>query len=174
MKIQQLFEELESATDFELFRLQLAIQKMLEDPERTKQLKQKIQVGMKVDYFCIDRNHPIPCTILKIGRSRVDVQEDDSQKRWSLPFHHLNLDHIETEIISLNVKGMSKAELSIGCTVGFISNKDNREYIGQISKLNPKRAVVLVQHSVWNVPYSMLFPVITSETTEYNQVLLPG
>ena len=174
MKIQQLFEELESATDFELFRLQSAIQKMLEDPERTKQLKQKIQVGMKVDYFCIDRNHGVPCSILKIGRSRVDVQEDDTQKRWSLPFHHLNLDHIETDIVSLNVKGMSKAELSIGSTVGFIDNKDNREYIGQISKLNPKRAVVLVQNSVWDVPYSMLFPVITSETTEQNQVLLPG
>ncbi|EKO3643840.1 hypothetical protein P0F25_000263 [Vibrio metschnikovii] len=174
MQIQQFFEELESASDFELFRLQSAIQKMLEDPERTKQLKRKIQVGMKVDYFCIVRNHAIPCSILKIGRSRVDVQEDDTQKRWSIPFYHLNLNHIETEIVSLNIKGMSKAELSIGCTVGFISNKDNREYIGQISKLNPKRAVVLVQNTAWNVPYSMLFPVITTEITEHNQVLLPG
>jgi len=72
---------------------------MLEDPERTKQLKQKIQVGMKVEYFCTDRNLAIPCSILKIGRSRVNVQEDDTQKRWSIPFNHLNLDHIETEIV---------------------------------------------------------------------------
>ena len=174
MQIQQLFEELESASDFELFRLQSAIQKMLDDPERTTQLKQKIQVGMKVDYFCTDRNLSIPCSILKVGRSRVGVQENDTQKRWSVPFYHLNLDHIETEIVSLNIKGMSKAELSIGCTVGFIRNKDNREYIGQVSKLNPKRAMVVVQDTVWKVPYSMLFPVITSEATEHNQVLLLG
>lgn len=147
MQIQQLFEELESACDFELFRLQSALQKMLDDPERTKQLKPKIRVGMKVDFFCTDRNLAISCTVLKIGRSRVDIQENDTQNHWSIPFFSLNLNHIETDIISLNIKGMSKAELSIGCTVGFINNKDNREYIAQVSKINPKRAIVLVQNT---------------------------
>lgn len=174
MQIQQFFEELKTATDFELFRLQSAIQKALEDPERTKALKLKIQVGMKVDYFCNERNHSIPCTVLKVGRSRVDVQESGIQKRWSIPFYYLNLDHIETDIVSLNTKGMSKAELFIGCTVGFINNKDNNEYIGQVSKLNPKRAVILVHSTAWTVPYSMLFPVIASEAEEYHQVLLPS
>ena len=174
MQIQQIFEELESASDFELFRLQSAIQKVLEDPERTRKLKLKLQAGMKVEYFCPDRNLAVPCAILRIGRSRAEVQENITQKRWSIPFYYLNLDHIETEIMSLNIKGMSKAELSIGCTVGFVNNKDNKEYIGQVSKLNPKRAVILVENTAWTVPYSMLFPVIASEATEHNQDLLPS
>ena len=173
MQIQSVFEELESASDFELFRLKSAIQMVLEDPERTQKLKHKIRLGMKVDYFCTERNLSIPCMVLKVGRSRVDIQENDTLKRWSIPFYHLNLDQIETELVSLKTKGMSKAEISIGCTVGFIDSRDNNEYIGQVTKLNPKRVVILVDNTTWNVPYSLLFPIISSEAEMHQQVLLP-
>lgn len=173
MQIQQWFEELELATDFELFRLRSAIQKVLEDPERTKKLKSKIRIGMNVDYFCTERNHLVACVIQKVGRSRVDIQEIITQKRWSIPFYVLNLEHIETEIVSQRVKGMSKAELSVGQTVGFLNPKDHRDYIGQIAKLNPKRVIVIADNMEWHVPYSILFPVITSEAEESYQVLLP-
>ena len=62
---------------------------------------------------------------------------------------------------------MPKAELSIGYTIGLANNK---EYIGQVSKLNPKHAVILVENTAYIVLYSMLFPVIASEATEHSQV----
>ncbi|HFQ5013658.1 hypothetical protein [Vibrio rumoiensis] len=49
---------------------------------------------------------------------------------------------------------MPKAELSIGYTIGLANNK---EYIGQVSKLNPKRAVILVENTAYIVLYSMLY-----------------
>ncbi|WP_122055704.1 hypothetical protein [Vibrio sp. Evd11] len=172
MNIQHIFEELESATDFELFRLKSAIEKVLEDPDRTHALKRKIQVGMTVEYFCTERNKALLCTVLKVGRSRVSIREQDTGQQWSLPFYFLNLDHVETTLVSNKAVGLSKAELAIGETVGFINSKDNQEYIGQVSKLNPKRAVVLVGNTGWTVPYSMLFPVLTSEAGESKQTLL--
>ena len=36
MNIQQVFEELETASDFELFRIKSAIDKVLEDPDRAR------------------------------------------------------------------------------------------------------------------------------------------
>lgn len=173
MEIQSIFDEIQSLSAFELFRLQSAIYKTLEDPERVTALRQKIHVGMKVDYFCTERNHAIPCSVLKVSRSRVNVEEHDTQKRWSLPFYSLNLDHIETELVLPRTKGISKATLFIGSTVGFINNRDNTEHIGQVTKLNPKRAVILVNNTPWTVPYSMLFPVISCGSQEHDQMLLP-
>ncbi|MCG9552894.1 hypothetical protein L1D11_05735 [Vibrio sp. Isolate32] len=174
MNIQQVFEELEKASDFELFRIKSAIEKVLEDPDRAKALKAKMTVGMEVEYFCTERNHYMLCSILKVGRTRVEIREKETGKGWSLPFYFLNLDHIDTELISNKAVGLSKAELSIGQTVGFISSRDNQEYIGQVSKLNPKRAVVLVANTAWTVPYSMLFPVLDSEAGLVKQTLILG
>jgi hypothetical protein len=67
---------------------------------------------------------------------------------------------------------MSKAELYIGSTVGFINSENNQDYIGQVVKLNPKRAVLLVGNEKWQVPYQMLFPVIHAELDNNNTLLL--
>lgn len=172
MNIQSVFSELESASDFELFRLQQAIIKVLDDPDRVQQLRRKIQVGMKVDYFCGERNTLIACKVTKVGRSRVSVLEVDTHKCWSIPFHWLNLDHIDTEIVTSKPNGLSKAELAIKQTVGFIDPRDNQEHIGQVVKLNPKRVVLSVDNKQWSVPYSLLFPVFVSQAEESKQTLL--
>ena len=172
MSLQSVFEQLESASDFELFRIKAAIEKVLDDPQRSRALKQKIEVGMTVDYFCTERNKPIACTVLKVRRSRVSIRELETGKGWSLPFYFLNLDHIDTQVVSSKTTGISKAELSIGQTVGFISSRDGKEYIGQVAKINPKRAVILIDNTAWTVPYSMLFAVITSEVERPGQTLL--
>jgi len=176
MNIQTVFQELESASGFELFRLRVAIDKLLEDPERINALRKKLVVGMQLEYFNAEENRAIACELLEIKRTRASVREIDSGQRWTLPFHHLNLDHVATELVANNKKGMSKAELSIGSTVGFISSKDNLEYIGRVGKLNPKRAVILINKEGrevhWTVPYSMLFPVIQSTLDDGNTLLL--
>ena len=121
MNIQQIFDELESATDFELFRLKSAIEKVLEDPERTNALKRKIQVGMAVEYFCTERNKAVLCTVLKVGRSRVSVREQDTGQQWSLPFYFLNLDHVETTLVSSKAVGLSALSTSTVCFIAAIN-----------------------------------------------------
>ncbi len=172
MNIQSVFGELESASDFELFRLQQAILKVLDDPDRVQGLRKKIQVGMTVDYFCAERNALIACQVTKLGRSRVSVVEFESQKHWSLPFYYLNLDHVDTDIVASKTNGLSKAELAVGQTVGFIDPRDNQEHIGHVVKLNPKRVVLAIDTKQWSVPYSLLFPIFVSQSQESKQTLL--
>ncbi len=176
MNLQQVFQAAQSASDFELFRLRVAIDKLLDDPERSNALRKKLVVGMHLDYFNETENRAIACEVLEIKRTRVTVYESSTQQRCTMPFYLLNLDHVATELVANNKKGMSKAELSIGSTVGFISSKDNQEYVGQVGKLNPKRAVVLIDSEKgemqWTVPYSMLFPVIQSTLDDGNTLLL--
>lgn len=176
MKIQQVFQELQSASDFELFRLRVAIDKLLEDPERINALRKKMTVGMQLDYFNEEENRAIACELIDIKRTRASVREIDTGKQGTLPLYYLNLDHVATELVVNNKRGMSKAELQLGSMVGFVSSKYNQEYIGEVIKLNPKRVILLVSYEgrnvQWRVPYSMLFPVIQSELDDGNTLLL--
>ena len=176
MNIQTVFQELQSASDFELFRLRVAIDKLLEDPERSNALRKKLVIGMQLEYFNDAENRAIACELINIKRSRATVRDISTGQYGTMPFYFLNLDHIATELVANNKRGLSKAELSIGSTVGFISSQDNQEYIGKVGKLNPKRAVVLVNKGEsevqWTVPYSILFAVIHSELDDGNTLLL--
>jgi hypothetical protein len=172
MNIQPVFQDLQTASDFELFRLKTAIEKLLEDPERINALRKKLAVGMQIEYFNQEENRSILCELLEIKRTRATVREIETDKRRTLPFYYLNLEHIATELVANNKRGMSKAELHIGLTVGFVNSQNNEDYIGQVVKLNPKRAVLLVDNQKWQVPYQILFPIIHSELDNGSTLLL--
>lgn len=176
MNIQQAFQALQTASDFELFRLRVAIDKLLDDPERSNALRKKLVVGMHLEYFNEAENRAIACEVVEIKRTRATVFDSSTKQCCTMPFYFLNLDHVATELVVNNKKGLSKAELSIGSEVGFISSKDNQEYIGRVGKLNPKRAVILINSArgevQWTVPYSMLFPIIQSTLDDGNTLLL--
>jgi hypothetical protein len=59
MNIQLIFQEIQTASVFELFRLKSAIDKLLEDPERINALRKKMVVGMQLDYFNEEENRSI-------------------------------------------------------------------------------------------------------------------
>ncbi|HIP76021.1 MAG TPA: hypothetical protein EYH12_02525 [Psychromonas hadalis] len=59
---------------------------------------------------------------------------------------------------------MSKAELSLGMRGGLFNAIENRDEFGVILKLNPKRVVIEIDGKEWDVPYSLLFPIIDSES----------
>ncbi|MCL1079264.1 hypothetical protein D5R81_18545 [Parashewanella spongiae] len=166
MNIQDVFQQLETASDFELFRLKCAIDKVLEDPDRSNNLKAKLSLGMKVEYFCPDRNKAILCEVLKVNRTQVNIREIETGKGWNMPFYFLNLDHIETSLQSNMKVGMSKAEIALGDTLGFIRSRDNQECIGTVMKLNPKRVVIHLKDGLWNVPYSQVFPILDSHAVD--------
>jgi len=106
MNIQSVFQALQSASDFELFRLKVAIDKLLEDPNRINVLRQKMVVGMQLDFFSEEENRAIACEFLEVKRTRATVQEIETGKRWTLPFYYLNLDHVATELVANNIRGM--------------------------------------------------------------------
>ena len=51
MDYTHLLEELKTATAFDLHRLHMAIGNELEDPKRILSIRQKLRIGMEINYF---------------------------------------------------------------------------------------------------------------------------
>ena len=166
-----LIDNLQKASLFQLWRLRDVIDKMLDDPNKLMHIKSQLRVGQNTIYFDSDDNKDIKCTIVRIGRTRVLVQRHDSCKRWNIPFYMLNINNIPTEI-KTNKKKIDRLTLKIGDLVGFVNHRTNQELYGKVTKLNPKTALVKITTcEQWRVSYPCLFYVLDGETGTENDLL---
>jgi hypothetical protein len=162
MDYSRVFEELKSATMFDLFRLYSAIGQQLEDPERIEQVRSRLRPGMEISFFLSDRNDLLKGTVLKLNRTRAEVLNHLDNRMWTIHYFAINLDDVDTEIRTDTNRGMSRIQLKIGDSVGF-HDRQNQEKYGQIIALNQKTATILVnEREKWRVAYAYLFPVIES------------
>lgn len=161
MQYDTVLAELQKATAFELFRLQAAINILMEDPNRLSKIKQKLKPGMEVQYFDEDQNRLIPGQVLEIRKTRVSVQNLESGKHWNIPVYMLNVDESPVDITPQRQQ-VERLSLKIGDQVGF-AHEGSRELYGPVVKLNPKRAKIKTFEGIWSVPYSMLYSIIEGE-----------
>jgi hypothetical protein len=162
--------QLQQASLFELFRLQSAIGKLLNDPTRLMAIKRVLKPGMEITYFGDRENRLIPARIIQVRKTRASVEDLNTGKRWSVALHMINLEHQNTDITPKH-EGVDRLTLRIGDMVGFIG-RDDQELFGVVTKLNPKRAKVKTDEGIWNVPYSMLFTVIDGKPGD--NLLIPA
>lgn len=163
MDYSSVFEELKSATLFDLFRLYSAIGVQLEDPERLDEVRSQLRPGMEISFFLNHRNQLLKGTVLKLNRTRAEVHNHLDNQMWTIHYFAINLDNVATEIITHKNSGMSRIQLKIGDSVGF-RDKQNQEKYGRVIALNQKTVSVLVNdREKWRVSYSFLFPIIESE-----------
>ena len=73
--------ELQKASMFDLFRLQAAIGKLLDDPARLIAIKHALRPGMEITYFHEQGNRLVPARVLQIRKTRVAVQDLETGKR---------------------------------------------------------------------------------------------
>jgi hypothetical protein len=161
MDISTIYEALEDASLFELYRLQTAIGLRLDDPQKISDIKRRLRPGQKVTYFSGDENRLIEAEVIEIRRTRLSVRDLHNGKKWNLPFYYINIDDIETELRATSPKeGIPKSHLKIGDQVGFRDHENNR-VVGQVIRLNQKTASILVSGTgKWRVAYALLYPVI--------------
>ncbi|MCP4454132.1 MAG: hypothetical protein GY809_21945 [Planctomycetes bacterium] len=161
MDISTIYEALEDASLFELYRLQTAIGLRLDDPRKINEIKRKLRPGQKVTYFSGDENRLIEAEVIEIRRTRLSVRDLHNGKKWNLPFYYINIDNIDTELRTTSPKeGIPKSHLKIGDQVGF-RDHDNNRVVGQVIRLNQKTASILVSDTgKWRVAYALLYPVI--------------
>ena len=166
MDYSRMFEELKSATLFDLFRLYSAIGVQLEDPERLEEVRSKLRPGMEITFFLNNSNRLLKGTVLKLNRTRAEVHNHHDQRMWLIHYYAINLDNVDVEIISHKNSGMSRIQLKIGDSVGF-RDKQNQEKYGKVIGLNQKTASILVNdREKWRVAYSYLFPIIESDALD--------
>lgn len=164
MDFAEIIAQLENASLFDLYRLQSAISRELENPERIQKLRRLIKVGDTIRYFVSEENRLIEAKVLEIKRTRVSVQNIQDLKHWTIPFYMINIDDMPVDINRRNVAaGMDRHEIRVGDMVGF-TDRDNNNRRGKVIRLNPKTVTLHVEpNQQWRVSYSILHPIIDGQ-----------
>ena len=161
MNYSKILAELNSASLFELYRLEQAIGRSLEDPVRIREIKDSLTVGQDIEYFDAEENRLVEASIIELKRTRALVKNRHDGALWNIPFYHINLDHADVSISGSTGK-LDRNSLKVGDKVAFKDRKGN-ELFGEVIKLNQKTAGVLVGTARWKVGYSLLSSIIEGE-----------
>lgn len=156
MDYSKILEELNKASSFDLYRLKVAINQQLENPQRLSEIKKCLKPGQKISYFDDTENRLIEAQVLKIMRTRLLVQNLYDQEKWEIPLFYVNLDEVNTDIINQSKEGPDKSQLKVGDMVGF-QDKQNNDMNGKIIRLNQKTATIITStNTKWRVAYEYL------------------
>lgn len=173
MDYSEIIKALERASTFDLYRLQVAIGHLLEQPQRLKAIKRRLKPDQEITYFDRDENRLVEARVIKLKQIRLLVERTDTQERWDIPFYCVNLENVETDLpVSPNQVGLDKSQVRVGDRVGFEARAGDILY-GEVIRLNRKTVTLEVDgEGQWRVAYSLLFPVI--EGQEVRPKLIEG
>ncbi len=175
MNYTEVLDALGRASLFQLYRLNAAIGHQLDDPKRIAAVKQALRVGQTVRWFDQVENRLQEAKLLRINRTRAEIENLGDGKRWSIPFHQIDLDGEDVTIGTQKRQAIDRNRLSVGDRVAF-RDREGQERFGQVVKLNTKTASVQVGTLRWRVSYGLLAPVIDGALGDLvaDPLALPG
>jgi|GEM_PF-284556 len=173
MNYNAILDALNQASLFELHRLNAAIRNQLEDPARIRKVKQVLRVGQTLTWFDEQENRLLEARLLEIRRTRALVQNIGDGKRWNIQFYLINVDNQDIEIAAQDRRKLDRNSLSVGDRVAF-KDRHGHERFGEVVKLNPKSAAVMVGTTRWRVAYGLLMPVIDGDLGSDGSPALQG
>ena len=159
MNFSQILDALNQASAFELFRLQSAIRRKLEDPSWIMAVRQRLQVGQTVEYFDARENSLRRGRIDELRRKNVAITDLADGRSWLIDYICINVDGVDVQVREQPTKGLGRNEVRVGDVLGFI-DRDGRERSGKVIRLNDKTVSLQVDDGQWRVAYSLLHPVI--------------
>ena len=165
MNYAELLAVLERASAFELYRLGAAIDAELDSPQRIAEVRRRLRLGQEVRFFERGDNRLVAATVEGLKRTRVHVRNHEDGRRWAIPYAALNLADASVKIAPGAASKLTRAQLSVGDTVGFVS-RDGHELSGRVVRLNPKTVTVDTPVGTWRVAYDLLHQVFEGATTE--------
>ncbi|CAE6871027.1 hypothetical protein R69658_08151 [Paraburkholderia aspalathi] len=158
-----ILDSLRQAPSAELYRLYLTIGKMLDDPRRILEVRQRLHIGMTVRYVGDNlMGPPLEGAITELRHTQVVVQDSLTRRRWAVLYAAIIPDMtaapIQTEAPPPRPR---PEELFIGDTVGF-TDKHLNERVGTVVRLNSKTASIAVTDSEghWRVSYGLLRKIV--------------
>jgi len=166
MDYTNLLNELNQASTFDLYRLSVAIDNELENPKRILNIKQKLHIGMELNYFDYVENRLIKAKLLEMRPKKVVVLDHDKNKEFIIPYYMLNVNDTDVEIYrTKNTDSLTANILKVGDCVGF-NNKDGESIIGFIKRINHKTVTLKTSTGhQWRVSYSLLYRIHDAEIT---------
>ena len=159
MNYSDIIKALEQASAFDLYRLTVAIDTMIDDPQRILAIKMALRLGQEIEYYDASANRQQRAIIEKIQSTKVVVRHLNDGRCWKIPLCAINLQGVDTQIVHSQREGLSKNELSVGDIVGFVDRSGIEQY-GKVIRLNQKTATIESDDQGWRVSYALLYKVI--------------
>lgn len=163
MNFSTLLDTLNQASGFELYRLRAAIDRVLADPKWTLAVRAQLHIGQEVEYFDARANRLCPGQILEFRSKEVLVRQIDTGQHWLLAYTAINVNRIDVGIREKSQHGLSRHEVAIGDTVGFL-DQEHRQRSGQVVRLNDKSVTLLSDGQKWRVAYALLHRVLNQDS----------
>lgn len=163
MDYSKIMEALKQASLFDLYRLSIAINHQLENPQRVAEIKKRLKPGQVIRYFDPTANRLIEAQVIELKRTQVLVEHTLGHQRWSIPVYWVNLEEVNTDISVSPKMGLEKSQLKVGDIVGF-PDKQNNDVHGEVIRLSQKTATIRTSaNTEWRVGYQWLYLVIDGE-----------
>lgn len=149
-----LLADLDQCSLFEVGCLARAAGDMIDDPVRVAKARSLFRPGLEVEYWDTRDKRFVKAIVLELLRTSAFLEHMDDKQRWRV---HLSLIvPPDSKPVIPSTPSPAKSEWRVGDLVGFKDNQ-NRERVGVIEKLNPRRAQVrLKTGEIWRVGYSLL------------------
>ena len=93
------------------------------------------------------------------------VRETDSGEHWLIAYTAINLDGVDVSIRDNSQRGLSRHEVAVGDTVGFLDH-EHRQRSGHIVRLNDKTVTINADGQKWRVAYGLLHRVFNSSKAQ--------
>jgi hypothetical protein len=155
-------DALGQAPSAELYRLYLTIGKMLDDPKRTLEVRQRLHLGMAVNYVGDDPMGPLQRgRVIELGHTQAVIEDSSTRRRWAVLYAAIVPDSdgapSQPEPERAPPPRAMRDEFFVGDTVGF-TDRYLHERIGTIVRLNQKTASIACPDSEghWRVSYALL------------------
>ncbi len=163
MDYSKIIEALKQASLFDLYRLSVAINHQLENPQRVAEIRKRLKPGQLIRYFDPTENRLIEANVIELKRTQLLVENTYDRQRWTIPVYWVNLDEVNTDINVSPKTRLDKSQLSVGDIVGF-PDKQNNDVHGEVIRLNQKSATIRTNvNTEWRVGYQWLYLVIEGE-----------
>ena len=156
MNYSKILQELEAASLFDLFRLNVAINDELKNPQKIRKIKQSLRIGQEITWFNNSTNSLEKAIVKKLSPTRCEIENISDGEKWGILYASINLNDVDISIHSNQNFGIKKSALSVGDIVSFL-DKEHKLQFAKVQKLNPKTAgVITIDGTKWRVSYSVL------------------
>lgn len=163
MDFSALLKALNEASGFELYRLRVAIDRVLEQPQWQIAVQQQLYIGQMIEFFHGNDNRMLTGRLVEMRRKEAVVEVDEPTRvRWLIPYVSINVEGVDVTIREQPKRGLGRNEIAIGDMVGF-RDRDHHERVGKVIRLNDKTVTMLVDDQQWRVAYELLHRFIEAQ-----------
>jgi hypothetical protein len=165
-----LISALPQASSLDLYRIEFAIERLRNDPQRILAIRQRLHLGMVVRFFGWQDGAMHTGRIVVMRDRDVTIDDTTKRSRWSgVPYAALYPDDgsedSDVEVLDetppplRTPKRFTREDFAVGSTVSFVDRYEQTR-IGRITRMNVKTATVECDNGAWRVSFGLLQHVV--------------